>query len=1104
MSLINGFSFNPDRNYRKITIKLEESETTSEESKTNDEKTSGEKESPKDSNSGKLVIKDSDIIPNNNILLNYLEQQELLWGSVGNITVKLPGKPNNSSDNSFSVIVGSGVREPINLGDRTLGTVTLPGYTQTEEYYPDGSVKSRIQKNSEGVITHKTEFDESGNITSETEYNDDGSLKKETKYTNGVISLETDYEAGEKVSETEYNEDGQPAYKTTYGEFGNATSKIKYTYCASYDGDNDGKPDLKSTEELLETETTTNDKGEKVVTVTYAANGKKSSETIYNSDGTVTNNVYSGKQLLSSTVYDSDNKQISKTEYTYRNSYSGSPQTVTVYNSENVITTELHYNLSGDVEYEAEYYENGNKKSDKKWNVLGRLESEAEYYDNGNKKSEIQYGSNGAVSYEAEYYDNGNKKSEIQYDYNGAVDAEREYHENGVLSHEKVYGYYGIDYEVEYNTKGEKVLGIQYNYGYSYEAKDYVLESTTHNIYENGIKVASQECNPDGLVQSETTYDKDGNQTSVKYFSYIENADGTKIRIAKENGVNTGAAILDAEGNVLEDDIVLKEDGTGVVYEYNEDGSIKSEKIYDSDFNHTSTTIYNEDGTRTVQSFSNDVITNEVTYDENGEVLQEVFYTKGVKTREVNYEPDSYTEILFSSDGKPTSQTKNNADGTVVETAFENGVKTSETTYQFDNVIKETFFDAAGNVTSENSYKEVDENSGNATIYDKNGNAAGTIRTYTDSKGVVITEFTSAIDNSKILRYQTGDNIYEDRYSSTGELQKSSIYNLDGTIVESYTYTYKDYIDSENYSLVREDLKGNVYTEIFENGVKVKSHYYDVNTGAVKTTYYDKDGKAKPDAREGLKGSIGTAMGDSASYKEIYDAIYTDESIDVCGMGISLSTAINAAVGGDAPITNALLGYARVGYSGTPSGCDEIYTNYLDTDYADFIKKDIEGNDEKGSTGLADDGFDPAWVKGYHFKDTSSISKAIANSSYFQDYVEKLIRGEVDITTDRLDFNYEKATPGVVNGEAAAAKANDLYYSLHGTDVVDMKLEGTKLTLTIYDLYDFSENEGGMLAATGAALQKDGKLVPYFMLIEVTIDLRDLFSDEELKNLGIL
>ena len=1191
MSLINGFPYNNGIAKRYIINKpAEEEKEESPKTEENTENSGGEdgKETP----NGGLISSGTVLDILGGTQVNNLVHNKVV---IGGINLR-PFAP-NTGDNTFGIKPGTGsifIKNPF-------VPLTESSYY---EYYEDGTIKSMTVIISTGVVTSRTEYDENGNMTSHTDYRLDGSLQKKAEYANNLLTVEEFYDESGKLTsrkEYEYNEDGQIKFEKTYDEFGNLTSKKRYDY-SKRDVDNDGKKDLSSVTELIETQTSTNAEGDKVVTGTYTTSGKKAFETVYHADGTITNTIYdqdgSSERVLSVTEYDSDKNMLSKTEYGYSGKYSDNPNSVSIYNENGIIVSKKEYDFSGDLEKEYEYDENGNIKTEKTYDYNDNVESEKEYYENGNVKVEKTYDYKGRIESEKEYYENGNPKSEKTYDYNGRIESEKEYYDTGVLKHEKHYSYTykvnGLDYELEYNEKGEKILGIQYNYGYDYVSKEYVLDSTTHNIYENGVKVASQDYDLDGNMTSETTYDEDGNVTSETTFTY--NADGSKTAMTHNSDGTINKKEYDADGNLtysswltyyengrVATETVYNDDGSKTVIEYTDntyyyEGTKSAETIYDKDGNKiarttyyasgdiyqryeyyedgetikteyyynsetftgydkdgnkisegtfdTTTgykkeqTVYNADGTKTVETYSNNIITKAVTYDANENLLSEVYYKDGIKNREVIYSDSSYTETLLDAEGKPTKKTLNNSDGTTVVTNYENGVPVSETTYKFGSniVIKEVVYDENGNIKDEVSYTKTEEKDGKTyvTYYDKDGNVIGNSKIYTDSNGNIREDYTAA-DNSKIYRYITPSDgrIHEYYYKPNGQVESENVYELNDKTYETYTYEYSEYIDSKNYTRTRTDSKGNKYTvwyadgvlqktesvnvngditrTFYENGKKTKSFFYDKSKGSVKTTNYDKNGKGYT-AKSKLSGSVSYG-GVTLTKQQLYNGLVNPDSS--VKYWTSVREIMTYMITGefstdDYLLTTSFLDYAQDGYNGTPKGCDKKYTNYLDTDYADFIKEDI-------INGLTDDGYDPEWVKGYHFPEGSDVSDKIKSSSYLKDYIKKnikaLISGDVS-SLGRLDFN---------SGSSSTEK--DLYYSLHGTDVVDSKLNGTMLTITIYDLYDYAiEGTGlsGKLNEIATAAQKDGQLVPYFMLIDVTIDLRDLFSDEELKNLGII
>ena len=1058
-----------------------------------------------------------------------------------------------------------------------VGTIKLE-QTVVSDYV--SIVENSTDSASGGVI----EFDDNGNKI-ETWYTDDGKIRRQVKYDeNDNIISETNYDEYERaIEESTFDAEGNLVAKTTweyYSESDKKPLRTDYTYnpngtLSSETSYFKSVPDQISSQKI------------------YDENGNLVSETVYSSYSPYNKKSYSEYYPNGSVKlvieYDSQGRKDSEIEY-YENGnvkleiaydYKGEKDSEIEYYENGNVKLEIAYDYKGEKDSEIEYYENGNVKRKVAYDGEGRLLSEYEYYENGNIKHKKEYTSSSyyRLEKEQEYDSDGNLILEIVYNYDrypdmenllstthkiykdGVLTSSQDYNLDGQMTSETFYDANGLktntlEYnsdgkvtsETKYDENGKKVAYLEYN------SDGKVTSETKYD--ENGKKVAYLEYDSDGRVASETQYHTNGNISFQANYTYKQNDDGTYLRIAEENGRQTSAVLMDADGNIITELVKGGDFWTATVYydngviksktvyynnfekstekTYNEDGSLKSEAIYNTTTGFKDTeTIYNTDGTKVVRSYnsSNGLISDESTYDSAGNLLSQVLYNNGVKTSEITWDEDKYAIVSnFNPDGTLKDQTMYKPEGYTVKVLYENGVKVSETTYKFENVVKEVLFDASGNVTSEKLYMQSEQNGDKTlcTFADATGALIGKSASYVDSNGNIREDYEDLINNTTKNRYvsSTSGLTYEDTYDNesglmnsrvvyktdgtpkesstydnvTGLIKTRTVYSVYGTVDEMYTYEYENYVDSKNYTRRMTDSKGNVTKEVYENGVKVRSHYYDASTGAVKTTYYDSKGNAKSDAREGLSGYVGGPLGSKIYYKTIYDMIVTGGGTTVAGFWVSFQQAVREAVGGDATWTIAFIEWARKNYNGTPSGCDEKYTNYLDTDYADFIRDDI-------IAGLTDDGYDPEWVKGYHFSDTSALSQSISKNSYFEAYIKKnikkLLSGDIS-GLGRLDFNPGKNYGGIIGGEQITAAENDLYYSLHGTDVVDAKLEGTKLTLTIYDLYDFAENEGGMLGKTGAAAQKDGKLIPFFMLIEVTIDLRDYFSTEELKALGVL
>ena len=1054
------------------------------------------------------------------------------------------GQLKKETEYSYYGEIGSETEYYENGNTKSAKTYSGKWLKSETEYYENGNIKSAKTYNY-SRLESETEYYENGNIKSaktynysrlesETEYYENGNIKSAKTYSNGELKSETEYhENGKTKSAKTYYYGGSLESESYFHENGNLASQTKYQSDGVIDSVTDYYEDGKTiaheliysslwkrpdyerfydengvqTQGIYYNYSSVDSKDFSVANYTYYENGVKTHTKDFDPEGT----------LVGERNYDSEGNVITDKQYIYTANDDGTVTKIT--KTDGVKTSATITDADGNIIEEIKYAEDGTGKG-------------VTYDKNGNKISVILYDADGNKISET-FENNNSGKTTIEYkdgvctetvhDTNGRIisvfvlDSENNrgsgtvysYYDNGKIKSEAAYEGDTKQKETVYNQNGS-VNSVS-----MFDADGNKTDSTVYDYYENG-NVKTETLFKDETKTFETAYDKDGNKTAETSFDTETglkkeeiryNTDDSKtILTYVENEFLSKEASYDSAGNIVSETTYNK-DGTRTVTEfvngiltkqiiYYNNGTVKSDttfengkkafevsydeagtKLLETTFDtetgvRTKEVAFNSDNTQTVASFdSNDVKVSDITYDADGNIINKTNYNNGIRALQISYNSNSYTESKFDAEGIQISAETHNANGTLVKAAFVNGFKSSETTYLFNKIIlKEVSFDTAGNITEENSYAEIQQD-GETTclkIQDKTGNPISTAKIYSSDGKTV-----------------------NDLYDQKGLLTNRMAYNTDGTVYNSYTYSYENYVDSNNYVKVITDSSGNVTKEVYEKGVKTRSHYYDVSTGAVKTTYYDSKGNEKADARESLSGSIDKyVLGQkiSLSYKKVYDGITQDLDktlMTIAIFGLSTRDLIYEAVGDDPTWTCAMLEWAQVGYNETPSGCDRKYTNYEDTEYADFIKNDI-------IKGLSDDGYDPEWIKGYHFSDTSSLAKNIMYSGYLSSYVkaniEALISGDLDAIRDnRLNFN-----------------SGDLYYSLHGTDVVDAKLNGTKLTLTIYDLYDFAEDEGGMLGKTGAAAQKDGKLIPYFMLIDVTIDLKDYFSTKELQELGIL
>ena len=220
--------------------------------------------------------------------------------------------------------------------------------------------------------------------------------------------------------------------------------------------------------------------------------------------------------------------------------------------------------------------------------------------------------------------------------------------------------------------------------------------------------------------------------------------------------------------------------------------------------------------------------------------------------------------------------------------------------------------------------------------------------------------------------------------------------------------------------------------------------------------------------------------------QEVYDAITNLDKTAFWVFFVPFSGAdCVKQMAGD--ISLSFLRAAQAGATSSPYYATNKYTTYEDApaEYQDFIYNDIYKSihDEYG--------YEPSQVNGYNYATNSKLSTTIAADSDFKAFVKKYIK---ELVNGKVSPENSK--------RLVISKNKDLWGSIHGADVIGAKLNGTKLTLTIYDLYDFDKNAGDVLNGAGAAAMKDGKLKPFFMLINVTIDLTTLgFTAKEIEQM---
>ena len=958
------------------------------------------------------------------------------------------------------------------------------------------------------VKTKEVEYDKNGKVANETIYNKDGS-KVVTEFTNGVKSKVTTYDKNGKVTKTDkYDKNGNLIKNGDYTTTNNAGNKVVTTY----------KDGVKTKE------------------VEYDKNNKVASETVYNTDGTKTRTEYSDGKKAKVMTYDKNGKVTKTDKYDKNGNLIKNGDYTTTNNAGNKVVTTYK---DGVKTKEVEYDKNNKVASETVYNTDG-TKTRTEYSD-GKKAKVITYDKNGKVTKTDKYDKNGNlikngdytttnnagnkvvttykdgvKTKEVEYDKNNKVLNETVYNSNGTKT---VTAYSdGVKSKVTTYDKNGNVTKSE-----NYDKNGNLIqdgEVTTTNAkgnkvyttYKNGVAIKETEYDKQtGNLVSATTFNADGSKTvkeySDKYGEYYTvsnyNKDG-KITDSKSMRVN----YVTAEA----------------VYTYNKNGELETKAVTQyggSGYrDKISTTITDKNGNKISETQYGIYWTNPITGSKSNYILNVTTTYNGTKTTISavgKHSGKKYTEITTDSANNTT---------TVVDYSSK-GIKTSSVTTDADkNVLEEIKYDSTGKLSSKVSYEYQNGKLKTRIEYDKNGNVktktvyeysedGNTIKTKVyDAKGNLTsnTETTKSLDknNREVLKTKTynsnnkyvsttnsywssdGESRYEDTYNTkdNGLISSRKVYNKKGEVKNSYTYTYKDVVDNRNYTRitngnitatvkngittkqVTKKSNGDVYTEYFDEktGKHTKSFYYTKSTGAVKTTEYNSKGQKLSDAKNRIPKSDAIA----GETTKIYEAIANVDG----RMYIGVSNLYAIKKGGAGDISIKLLRMAAKNYNSTPSGATKLNSvSQVDSKYREYVSNAINNT-------LGYLGYDSSIVKGYLFSNTSDIAKAMAKDSDLKNYVKKNIKALVngqDVKNICLEFKSNK----------------DLYNSFHNTTVVDSSLSGTKLTLTVMDIYDFNPNAKGdsnsaKLNRIASAAMKDGEIKPYYTLTKVTIDLTSL------------
>ncbi len=504
-----------------------------------------------------------------------------------------------------------------------------------------------------------------------------------------------------------------------------------------------------------------------------------------------------------------------------------------------------------------------------------------------------------------------------------------------------------------------------------------------------------------------------------------------------------------------------------------------------------------------------------------------------------NEQTDESRQSVDDTDLVTTSQ--NNADGTTTETTkTKNGELVAVTTKDKDGNIKTIEkYDSNGRLVTTVKFNEWEEKGQFfACVYDAKGNRIAK-NYYYDKDYTKIKSHSEIKDGQFISQTNYDENgeissVSKIEYDANGVRRKVSYYEADGKTLKSVYEFASDgqtKIKVTYYEKDGKNIKSIVKYEYNSDG-SYKTRTTDSKTGAIRTTEYDAAGNAKKSGRQSLKGYVKNSFG-TMSLQAIYDGIVNGLDYNNAGKEIPLRHAFDF-MGYDtygpsfleAAIVNPKDKNGNSIPHVKPHGATKSYNSYLDTDYAEIIKRQLKAVHDNY-------GYEYDEVVGYLFPSSSDTSRAIENlmrtrtlksitngkTEYEeQSFLEKNLIALASGKNLPINFNTGSVYEEDYNGNKVLSNP-DLYYalgnvSISASELVKAGSNRYKLKLTLTDVYDFNpayidkvtngqNSFGTALNAIGAAAMKDGELKPYFEVFELEITLNSA-QIQQLKDAGII
>ena len=982
-------------------------------------------------------------------------------------------------------------------------------YSSTERTY---------ERNGSSVAVYECP---SKNQKIQTKYNSANQKVLETVYQDSVKTTETKYTYNEKTVVEEvvaYASDGSKTRTTTITEDG----KITQTKVDKFDTKSRIISSVTTVDNVVteDAKYEYDEKGNRYYNITKINNDGTKTVSILTADNQTARKYNSNDQLLQENLYNKINNKMVLAEISVNTYYESGKTKASQH------TTYADDGKTVNTRETKNYYENGKLRSE-------AIEDTANYITHS-------YNTNGQLLNEYIYKKNGNTKvlSEAtinNYDANNNISLteKRIYSADGKTIKERTRTTYDsngkISGQVTYDSNGKKVSETTY----TYHSNGNIKEAT--KIYSNGTKEVEEYDNCSQL-KSKTTYKKSGNKyIKTEYIEYAcsnghINAE-TKTTY-KNDGVTVAQKI---KTNYVVNNKVQEGSYSISYYDLTTDKVTREVRYVDNKQTSEIYYTYNSDGTMDITEITPDGKTVVKKYSNQWSTedpLLETTYKK-VNGKDV---PTDKTEYEYDKSGKKVKETYYNyVNGQFVITGkteyagyYTDGSCSHSIKYNYVNgqFIKAEETTGRRASTSGQSSTHIVYESDGKTIKTKTkttnifGNGLRLIREQTyDSKDRLIAEVEYESDKNYSVIGQIISNT-EFQYDSSGKLSKTIKHCSDNTIIETvYNYNNKGIVTtkvSTTYDIKADGTRSTIsigteyydskgeWSHTFIYDPKLKTYKrYDFSNGGLESIQYNKAGNVAEVLLNGSKVKTEKLYAGLVDYSALkaqgYDLPKLAEETNAIGFETydfiaktTLQGVMNMVSGGNHYATQFLKA-AQVSHE-TPELCGAKMTD---------ISKETGVVKDKMTTKIQNSiqkeyGYTPEDINGYHWTTDKQICKDMAASS---DLINYLKDNKNNIKSGNMKESFQ-------------FKSGDLYYAISSVSVMDTKLSGKYLTLTLGDIYDYNtqnianvnntNNAGTILDGVGAAAMRDGLLKPFYEVFEVKVDLTTIFSQAELKQMGLI